>query len=64
MQSHISGEFNISENSGMFELEKQSKCLDPSHNFPTLLCIPQGQGYKHVCPRCGNVQIATNPIIY
>ena len=41
---------------GFFDLPKQSKrCSDPSHNPPTHIHIPQGKGYRHVCPTCGNV---------
>lgn len=27
-------------------------CMDPSHNPPTHLYIPEGQKYTHVCPSC------------
>jgi hypothetical protein len=38
---------------GFFDLPKQQVCRDQSHNPPTHLYIPQGQGYTHVCPSCG-----------
>lgn len=36
-------------------------CNDHEHNPPQYLHIPQGQGYKHVCPSCGKVQIVIPP---
>lgn len=38
---------------GFFDLDKEERCMDLSHNPPTHLCIPAGKGYKHVCPSCG-----------
>ncbi len=32
-------------------------CRDPSHQPPTMLYIPPGQQYRHVCPTCGAVVI-------
>ena len=50
LKSQEKGEF--------FDLPKQEKlCQHPSHNPPTHLHIPEGKGYKHVCPSCKNVQI-------
>ena len=41
--------------SGFFDLPKDEKtCKHPEHNMPGHLCIPEGKGYKHVCPGCGN----------
>lgn len=40
---------------GFFPLQKSKVCRDPEHKPPTHLYIPPGQGYRHVCPSCGNV---------
>lgn len=46
--------------SGFFDLPElpvykhvQKPCFDLSHEPPTHLHIPAGQGYRHVCPSCG-----------
>ncbi len=41
------------EKSGFFDLQKQDTCHDSEHNPPTHIHIPQGKGYRHVCPSCG-----------
>lgn len=41
---------------GLFDLPKVQRCKHPSHNPPTHIHIPQGKGYRHVCPACGNSQ--------
>lgn len=44
--------------SGFFDLpEWLSHCRSPEHEPPTGICIPSGQGYRHVCPQCGVVRI-------
>jgi len=43
--------------SGFFPLEQPSFCGHPEHEPPTHLYIPQGQGYRHVCPFCGKEQV-------
>jgi len=58
------GIFKVTEAGGIFELNKAERCLDPSHNFPSHMCIPQGHGYRHVCPKCGAVKIVKNPIAF
>lgn len=45
---------NVEKKGGFFNLPSIKSCQDPSHNPPTHLWIPPGQGYRHVCPRCGN----------
>lgn len=45
------------EKSGFFDLPKIEICTHPEHNPPTMLHIPQGKGYKHICPACGKVRI-------
>ena len=40
---------------GFFDLPKDTRCKDKSHNPPTHIYIPQGKGYRHVCPSCGKV---------
>lgn len=34
-----------------------NQCIDPSHNPPNMICIPQGKIYRHICPRCGKESI-------
>jgi hypothetical protein len=61
-----------SQKSGFFPLPKQTQsplkdlkdiCRDNEHNPPSHLHIPQGQGYKHICPTCGYTQIVIPPQI-
>ena len=40
---------------GFFDLPKDTRCKDKSHKPPTHIYIPQGKGYRHVCPSCGKV---------
>lgn len=42
------------EASSFFDLPKVKICRDPSHHAPGYICIPEGKGYKHVCPSCGH----------
>lgn len=58
------GLFKLPEQSGMFRLDKREICLDPGHHFPTHMHIPYGHGYRHVCPRCGNVIVVKNDICF
>lgn len=51
------------EKSGFFDLEKNSACSNPEHKPPTHLHIPQGKGYKHICPSCGQISILIPPQI-
>jgi hypothetical protein len=50
------------------DLEKSiitgKKCIDPEHDFPMFLWIPEGHSHTHVCPSCGNSQTVHNPIKY
>ncbi len=47
---------NTSQNQGgFFNLPKVEICKNPSHQPPTHIHIPQGKGYKHVCPSCGKI---------
>ncbi len=46
---------NLEKKNGFFDLPKDTTCKDPEHEPPKYLCIPQGKGYRHVCPRCGAV---------
>lgn len=41
--------------SGFFDLPNNNVCNHGEHYPPTHLHIPQGKGYRHVCPSCGNV---------
>ncbi len=49
--------------SGFFPLPQDEICNDREHDPPKYLHIPQGQGYKHVCPRCGKTQTVIPPQI-
>ena len=40
---------------GFFDLPQDTRCKDKSHEPPTHIHIPQGKGYRHVCPSCGKV---------
>lgn len=42
---------------GFFDLPKIKRCNDREHEPPKYLYIPQGKGYKHVCPTCGSETI-------
>jgi hypothetical protein len=52
---------NKEKESGFFDLPNTNRCMHPEHNPPTGICIPQGKGYRHVCPACGKVQIVIPP---
>lgn len=42
--------------SGFFDLpEVKKNCGHRSHNPPSHIHIPQGKGYRHICPECGEV---------
>lgn len=46
------------ESGGFFPLpEDDPPCKHPSHNPPSHIHVPEGKGYRHVCPHCGEVQI-------
>ena len=36
-----------------FDLPKVKICRHPEHEPPKFIHIPQGKGYKHTCPECG-----------
>lgn len=38
---------------GFFDLPSKKYCGHPEHEPPKLLHIPQGKGYRHICPQCG-----------
>lgn len=48
---------------GFFDLPKIKTCRHPEHNPPGYLHIPQGKGYRHVCPACGAEAILIPPQI-
>jgi hypothetical protein len=56
-------EWQKNKKSGFFPLPKDTQCMDPAHTPPTHICIPQGQGYRHVCPTCGKVTTIIPPQI-
>lgn len=45
------------DDNGIFDLPTDKTCRHPEHNPPTGICIPQGKGYKHVCPGCGESRV-------
>jgi len=61
MKGNFEMNMNNSGKCGLFDLPKIQLCRHPSHEFPKFLWIPQGKGYKHVCPGCGNVIEVLNP---
>lgn len=54
---------DCSKRSGFFNLPTQEVCRNPDHNAPTHLHIPQGQGYRHICPSCGHTVVLTAPTV-
>lgn len=49
---------------GFFDLPKgEKKCNHPGHQPPSHICIPQGKGYRHVCPACGVETVLIPPQI-
>lgn len=48
---------------GFYDLPKTVTCTHPEHTPPTMLYIPQGKGYRHVCPSCGKVSNLVPPQI-
>jgi hypothetical protein len=43
-----------SKNGGFFDLDEvERKCNHIEHEPPMHLYIPEGKGYKHICPGCG-----------
>ncbi len=55
INSHLNERDNSKEQSGFEDIPKYEQCLDPSHNPPGHIVIPQGKIYRHVCPSCGKV---------
>lgn len=45
-------------------IDRYKECTHPGHNPPSLLHIPQGKVYVHVCPSCGQSVTLTNCIRY
>lgn len=43
------------ERSGFEDLPRDTRCKHDEHGPPTMLCVPEGQRYRHVCPACGAV---------
>jgi hypothetical protein len=50
LRGHLNNE---EKKSGFFDLPKSNRCTHPSHEPPMHIHIPQGKGYRHVCPSCG-----------
>ncbi len=50
---------------GFYDLPESEtvKCTHPDHQPPLMLHIPQGKGYRHVCPSCGKVTNLVPPQI-
>ena len=56
LSSELEKQLNKSEKQGgFFDLPQDTRCKDKSHKPPTHIHIPQGKGYRHVCPSCGKV---------
>jgi hypothetical protein len=49
--------------SGFFDLPKDKTCKHPEHKPPMHINIPQGKGYRHVCPACGAESVLIPPQI-
>lgn len=49
--------------SGFFDLEPTIICRHPEHEPPKHLHIPQGKGYRHICPSCGKETVLIPPQI-
>lgn len=47
------GATDVAPQSGFFPLPTRHQCKHPEHEPPTHLVIPEGHGYRHVCPSCG-----------
>lgn len=65
-QSHEGIEqINIPEKrGGFFDLPKEKTCKHPEHKPPMHIYIPQGKGYRHVCPACGDESVIIPQQIY
>lgn len=48
---------------GFFDLTKDETCRHKSHNPPMFIYIPNGKGYKHICPSCGKITNLITPQI-
>lgn len=42
---------------GFFHLFPKEACTHPEHKSPSHLHIPNGMGYRHVCPACGATKV-------
>ncbi len=42
--------------SGFESCEDHLNCLDSSHNPPTMMVVPAGKRYRHVCPSCKEIR--------
>lgn len=49
--------------SGFFDLDNVSQCKHPEHDPPSHIHIPEGKGYRHICPACGKVSTLIPPHI-
>lgn len=43
------------EKGGFFDLPNILTCRHPEHNPPQHIHIPNGKGYRHICPGCRKV---------
>lgn len=51
--------------SGFFDLPEKKICSFNGHKPPMHLYIPQGKGYRHICPECGRItDIIPQQIMY
>jgi hypothetical protein len=61
--SNLKKMFGQKTKEGFFDLPKITVCKDPEHYPPSHMVVPQGKGYKHVCPSCKNVSVIIPPQI-
>ena len=62
----VGGEFPEKQTQPDFAGWEQIKkpCIDPEHDFPSMLCIPPGETFTHKCPGCGHETAVQNTIVY
>lgn len=50
--------------SGFEDVPEQVFCTHPEHRAPTMLYVPPGKRYVHVCPSCGHTETIANSSTY
>lgn len=41
---------------------RMTVCRDPEHEPPTMIHIPAGEGWEHICATCGKRTIMFTPL--